>query len=348
MELGGYRDYLIRAFNADVPYDQFVREHLAGDLLAKPRLHPQEGFNESVMGTAFYCLSEGKHSPVDIKEEEVDRIDNMIDVTTKTFMALTVGCAKCHDHKFDPITATDYYALYGMLESSRFTNIPAQQKVAAFEKIPVLDQQLDQIKSHIKEMINPAIKPAAATNTNHAMSIDQESKAIIGDFRSGGFSGWYNDGNIFVNTLGVPVREQTRWQLLPGKVSSQFYRKGLQGALRSPNFIIEQDSMVVRARGQHTMIRIVIDNFQLIQFPIYGGLSHKVASEQFKNYLFDLSMWKGHKAYIELLNGEYDRFRRHAFYQDPEAWLEAEFAFAYNQWSDIEHLVDAAPAEMGL
>ena len=339
-----YRDYLIRAFNADVPYDQFVQEHLAGDLLAKPRLHPQDGYNESVMATAFYCLSEGKHSPVDIKEEEVDRIDNMIDVTTKTFMALTVGCAKCHDHKFDPITATDYYALYGMLESSRFTNYPAQQQVATFDKIPSIDEQLAQIKSYLKEIIEPEVEQTArAINTNYAASTNKKERTIIGDFRDGGFSGWYNDGNLFVNTLGMPIREQSHWQVATGKVASHFYRKGLPGALRSPNFIIEKDSLVVRARGQHTMIRVVIDNFQLIQFPIYGGLSHKLASEQFQHYRVDLSMWKGHKAYVELLNGEYDRFRRHAFYQDAEAWLEAEFAFAYDQWSDIQQLVESKP-----
>ena len=114
-----YRDYLIRAFNLDVPYDQLVVEHISGDALESPRRHPVEGFNESAIATGFYVLGEGTHSPVDIREEQMRRIDNQLDVFSKTFLGLTLACARCHDHKFDPITAKDYYALAGYLVSSR-------------------------------------------------------------------------------------------------------------------------------------------------------------------------------------------------------------------------------------
>ncbi|RMG36155.1 MAG: DUF1553 domain-containing protein [Planctomycetota bacterium] len=114
-----YRDYVIRAFQQDVPYDQFLREHVAGDLLPHPRRHPTEGFNESIIGTAFWFLGEGKHAPVDVRKEETDRIDNQLDVFSKTFLALTVACARCHDHKFDAITSRDYYALAGFIKSTR-------------------------------------------------------------------------------------------------------------------------------------------------------------------------------------------------------------------------------------
>ncbi len=118
-----YRDYVIRAFNADVPYKAFVIEHLAGDLLEKPRLNPTEGYNESILGTGFWFLGEWVHSPVDIKQDEAERFDNMIDVMTKTFNGLTVSCARCHDHKFDAITQADYYALYGFLRSSEYRQV---------------------------------------------------------------------------------------------------------------------------------------------------------------------------------------------------------------------------------
>ena len=114
-----YRDYVVRALNADLPYHQFVLEQVAGDLLTSPRRHPSEGFNESIIGTGFFFLGEGTHSPVDVREDEVRRIDNQIDVFSKAFLGLTVGCARCHDHKFDPITSRDYYALAGFLRSSR-------------------------------------------------------------------------------------------------------------------------------------------------------------------------------------------------------------------------------------
>src|SRR5262245_26465746 len=118
-----YRDYVIRALNADVPYNQFVTEHLAGDLLPKPRMSGPDGFNESILGTGFWFLNEEVHSPVDIRADECDRIDNKIDVFAKTFLALTVSCARCHDHKFDAISQKDYYALSGFLLSSAYRQV---------------------------------------------------------------------------------------------------------------------------------------------------------------------------------------------------------------------------------
>ncbi|MCE9527564.1 MAG: PSD1 and planctomycete cytochrome C domain-containing protein [Planctomycetales bacterium] len=92
-----YRDYVIRALNADVPFDRFVTEHIAGDLVPQPRLHPTEKFNESILGTGFWFLGEEVHSPVDIRKDETDRLDNRLDVMTKTFLGVTVTCARCHE-----------------------------------------------------------------------------------------------------------------------------------------------------------------------------------------------------------------------------------------------------------
>jgi hypothetical protein len=119
-----YRDYVVRALNEDLPYDRFVTEHLAGDLLPRPRLHPAEGFNESVLGTGFWFLGEELHSPVDVRQDEADRFDNQVDVLTKTFLGLTVACARCHDHKFDALSTRDYYALFGFLRSSNYRLAP--------------------------------------------------------------------------------------------------------------------------------------------------------------------------------------------------------------------------------
>ncbi|MGB7344865.1 MAG: PSD1 and planctomycete cytochrome C domain-containing protein [Pirellulaceae bacterium] len=113
-----YRDYIIRAFNADVPYDQLIREHIAGDLMEEPRLHPSQQYNESVIGTGFWYLHEATHAPTDVLKNESDIIDNQLDVFGKTFLGLTVACARCHDHKFDAISTADYYALSGYIQSS--------------------------------------------------------------------------------------------------------------------------------------------------------------------------------------------------------------------------------------
>ncbi len=115
-----YRDYVIRALNEDVPYDQFVTEQIAGDLLEKPRINSARGWNESLLGTGFWHLGEWVHSPVDSRKDEMDRFDNMVDVFSKSMLGLTVACARCHDHKFDAISTADYYALLGFLRSSHY------------------------------------------------------------------------------------------------------------------------------------------------------------------------------------------------------------------------------------
>ena len=114
-----YRDYLIRAFNDDVPYDQFTMEHIAGDLIESPRINEKEKYNESVIGTGFWHFHEATHAPTNVRENESDRVDNQIDVFSKTFLGVTVSCARCHDHMFDAISTKDYYAIAGYLQSSR-------------------------------------------------------------------------------------------------------------------------------------------------------------------------------------------------------------------------------------
>ncbi|MEO7653829.1 MAG: PSD1 and planctomycete cytochrome C domain-containing protein, partial [Bryobacteraceae bacterium] len=115
-----YRDYLIRAFNQDVPYNQLVREHLAGDLLQKPRINLGEAVNESAIGTSSLRLGELGHDDcIRFRQIRTDVVDNAIDTLGKAFQGLTIACARCHDHKLDPIPTADYYGLYGVLTSSR-------------------------------------------------------------------------------------------------------------------------------------------------------------------------------------------------------------------------------------
>ncbi|HEY7269784.1 MAG TPA: DUF1549 domain-containing protein, partial [Dehalococcoidia bacterium] len=118
-----YRDYLIRAFNADVPYDQLVREHIAGDLLSQPRWDREGAFNESVIGTAFYRFGEANHDDcIALRQIGYDLADNQLDTLSKAFQATTVACARCHDHKLDAVSMKDYYALLGILRSSRLVS----------------------------------------------------------------------------------------------------------------------------------------------------------------------------------------------------------------------------------
>jgi hypothetical protein len=113
-----YRDYVIRALNSDLPYDQFVREHVAGDLLAKPRLSADGSSLESPIATTSWWFGEILNSATDSAKSRADAVDNQIDVFSKAFLGLTVACARCHDHKFDPIPTADYYGLAGVMHST--------------------------------------------------------------------------------------------------------------------------------------------------------------------------------------------------------------------------------------
>ena len=118
-----YRDYLIRAFNADVPGDQLIREHLAGDLLPKPRINTELGVNESAIGPAQLRMVPHGYGVTDAYDEQVTFTDNQIDVVSKAMLGLTVSCARCHNHKFDPISQADFYKFYGVMVSSRPTTV---------------------------------------------------------------------------------------------------------------------------------------------------------------------------------------------------------------------------------
>ena len=178
-----YRDYVIRAFNQDVPYHQLVKEHIAGDLLPSPRLH-KDGYDESILGTAFWFLGEEVHSPVDIRQDQADRFDNRIDVMTKTFLGLTVSCARCHDHKFDAISTKDYYALFGVLESSnyrlaRFDSLTHNRKVAN-DLARLREKGRIELQKAVGEAIAPTIDKmhlyllTAAGIENHADQLNGE------------------------------------------------------------------------------------------------------------------------------------------------------------------------------
>ena len=185
-----YRDYVIRAFNADIPYDQLIREHIAGDLLDDPRLHPQKEFNESILGTGFWFLGESIHSPVDIRKEESDRFDNMIDVATKSFLGVTVSCARCHDHKFDAISTADYYSLTGFLHSSdyrqvRFESIHQNKKVAA---------ELNKVNRRYRDEISKLLQDQEIELPER---IDLTDERIVFDFAALPQSQYMQDGFIF-------------------------------------------------------------------------------------------------------------------------------------------------------
>lgn len=145
-----YRDYLIRAFNADVPLNQLVLEHIAGDQLQQPRINAKLGINESAIGPAHWRMVFHGFAPTDAMEERVRFTDDQINVFGKAFLGLTLSCARCHDHKFDAISQDDYYALFGMLVAER----PGRQVVDVASEIE--NQFLSEMSS-LKESIRRSL-----------------------------------------------------------------------------------------------------------------------------------------------------------------------------------------------
>ena len=128
-----YRDYVIAAFNQDKPYDRFLREQLAGDLL--PAEGDEATSRERLIATGFLALGPKVLAEPDENKMEMDIVDEQVDTVGRSFMGLTLGCARCHDHKFDPIATTDYYALAGIFRSTK--TMETFKKVARWYEIPL-------------------------------------------------------------------------------------------------------------------------------------------------------------------------------------------------------------------
>ena len=139
-----YRDYVIQAFNDDLPYDQFVREQVAGDLLPTDE---SDGINRrGIVATGFLALGPKAVAQQDKKKMLYDVYDEQMDVVSKTVLGLTVTCARCHDHKFDPILQRDYYSMAGIFASTRsFKNSDSHVSSLLFKPLvprPVYDDYL--------------------------------------------------------------------------------------------------------------------------------------------------------------------------------------------------------------
>ena len=153
-----YRDYVIDAFNDDMPYDQFLREQVAGDLLPHDDWQSRR---RQLTATAFLLLGPTNYELQDKDVLELDIVDEQIDTLGKAFLGMTIGCARCHDHKFDPIPMRDYYAMAGIFKSTRsviHSNVSAWNKV----NLPVGDELEAKLSAHEKKLaeLNKRLKRA--------------------------------------------------------------------------------------------------------------------------------------------------------------------------------------------
>ncbi|MEN8714922.1 MAG: DUF1549 domain-containing protein, partial [Verrucomicrobiales bacterium] len=291
-----YRDYLIRALNEDVPYDLFVKEHIAGDLLPEPRKNPKNHFDESVLGTGFWYLHEATHAPTDVLANEADIMDNQIDVLGKSFLGLTVSCARCHDHKFDAISTKDYYAMTAYLHASARQQVlidvdRTREKTAA--DLVAKKQKADALFKHPVEKVQLSVPV-------------REGERVYEGFREGTLpDGWSKTGEAFSGTGGSGIRFQSDDpHTYPGVMDSGLLGKRQVGILRSPTFTIESDFIHILTKSEKSHVRIIVDNYQMGRFNalLFRGMHHDnldtKGAFEWKSLAGNLKKYVGHKAYL--------------------------------------------------
>jgi len=301
-----YRDYAIRMFNADVPYDQIIREHLAGDLLDNPRRHPIENYNESIIGTGYWYLHGQMSQPVDVRQHEADRFDNQIDVFSRAFLGLTVACARCHDHKFDPVSTEDYYGLIGFLRSSRRqeTYLDSHGEIAeSIEELSAIRRQAD---AAIGESAAAAVadEPAAAADT-----------VMFENFSAPDYRDWSIHGEAF----GIAPTQAGQWDrtsatavaIRPGLAHSGMLAGRLQGTLQSPEFELTHPHIWLRVAGRGK-VRLIINGYMMQRYKdqLFGGteIQINVPAGEFRwvELAGELKLYRGHPAYLEIVDNSDD------------------------------------------
>lgn len=187
-----FRDYVIRSFNADKPYSLFIQEQLAGDLLDDSPAADHEQRTDRLIATGFLSLGPKVLAEVDERKMEMDIVDEQVDTVGRALLGLTLGCARCHDHKFDPIRTDDYYALAGIFKSTRtmehFTKIARWNEVslateAQRQQRTAQDQQLAKLREEMKQLQAAGQKPEPAPSDQAGTSTALDPAARIAELQ---------------------------------------------------------------------------------------------------------------------------------------------------------------------
>ncbi len=304
-----YRDYLIRAFNHDLPYDQLLTEHVAGDLISSPRIHPEKKFNESIIGTGYWYFHEAVHAPTDSKVDNADRMENQLDVFGKTFLGLTIGCARCHDHKFDAISEKDYYSLAAFMQGSNRQEYPLDE---GGKREEISRQLLSLTKEgfmSVKKFGFKSVKPSDYWNVSSKLmetkkvaptDDDPWDGEVLGDFETN-FLEWKPEGKAFGTGPQTKTSGRNPVTNYHGKGWAGSLLTGgdnLTGSLFSPEFIITKRFMNFLIAG---------GAIEKVGVELWIEESRKIISRGSNNEIFtpkswDISGYLGKKAQIRLID----------------------------------------------
>ena len=173
-----YRNYVIKQFNLDTPYDTFIHQQIAGDLLNSGSA---DQYNDHINATTFLALGVKIDAEQDPIKKRSDIIDEQIDTIGRAFMGVTIGCARCHDHKFDPFTTQDYYAMAGVMKSTQLTNVSLKS-----DEQPVLikrNQELTRQRQDLLQQYGTQLGKTAQQNADsylpHVPSVVQWQKTQL-------------------------------------------------------------------------------------------------------------------------------------------------------------------------
>ncbi|WP_425617180.1 PSD1 and planctomycete cytochrome C domain-containing protein [Anatilimnocola sp. NA78] len=176
-----YRDYVVRSFNSDKPYDQFLHEQLAGDLMPASDTATK---HERLIATGFLSLGPKVLAEVDKTKMEMDILDEQVDTIGRSILGLTFGCARCHDHKFDPIRAEDYYALVGIFKSTR--TMETYTTIAKWWENPLAPPEevqrkaaYDKLVAEQKAAIDALVKKNKELLTKSGMELPKEFEPLF-------------------------------------------------------------------------------------------------------------------------------------------------------------------------
>ena len=175
-----YRNYVINAFNEDKPYDQFVREQIAGDLLKLAGDEPEAARHARHIATGFLSVGAKMLAEDDGRKMEMDIIDEQLDTLGRAFMGMTLGCARCHDHKFDPIPTKDYYALAGILKSTH--TMDNHKVVAQWHEIEISTAELRAKQSEIDKAVNRQKEAINQFKSKAANGIIEQARRHAADY----------------------------------------------------------------------------------------------------------------------------------------------------------------------
>ena len=192
-----YRDYVIAAFNADKPYNEFIREQIAGDLL--PAKNERERAEHEV-ATGYLAIGAKSQNEQNARQYALDVADEQIDAISQGILGMTIACARCHDHKFDPIPQREYYAMAGIFLSTntRYGTASGQQnrhptqllELPASSGLPVIPKTMSTAERAQKETQLAALQKERDQLISERMALRQEGKPENGDVEKGRADSW--------------------------------------------------------------------------------------------------------------------------------------------------------------